>query len=130
MGNRSDHDSSMYDSNISNMVVGQTKHTKIFNRQTTNKCYLQLKARLLLDFRNISNSALNMGSNIDCLLNGGRQPFLSVAKRKYCNTFNGDFLLCWTIRFFKCVWKIKFQTISSYKLWHISYNICSFSSLV
>lgn len=27
---------------------------------------------------NIFNSALNMGSNIDCLLNGGRQPFFSV----------------------------------------------------
>lgn len=79
---------------------------------------------------NIFNSALNMGSNIDCLLNGGRQPFLSVENLSIVKHLTEIFFLCWTIRFFKCVWKIKFQTISSYKLWHISYNICSFSSLV
>lgn len=60
---------------------------------------------------NIFNSALNMGSNIDCLLNGGRQPFLSVENLSIVKHLTEIFFCVGQLGFLSVYGKLSFRPL-------------------
>lgn len=110
MGNISYHDSSKYDRDIRHMVSSQTKHKKVFNRKATERCYLKYKTCLLLGVRSCKCIQLCFQYGIQYWLfaQGWTTTISLCTLHNYCNTFNGDFLLCWTTWILKFVWKIQF----------------------
>lgn len=112
------------------LLVKRNTHKFLFDIQRRKVTFnLKLVFFWAFGLANIFNSALNIGSNIDCFLNGGRHPFLSVQNLSILTHLTEILFCVGQLGFLSVYGKLSFRP-SLLINYGISHNICSSSSLV